>query len=44
MLWLIDLAGYMSAERVAIDRRCSLQIGHGNGDMVQAADHSDSFP
>ena len=33
----------LGAERVAVDLRGGLQVRHGNGDMVQAADHLVSF-
>jgi hypothetical protein len=40
VLRLIDLAGHLGPERVAVDRDCGLQVRHGNGDMIQTADHS----
>src|SRR5262245_3645967 len=36
---LIHRLGHSRAKRVAIDLRCRREVGHGDGDVVQAADH-----
>ena len=40
MIWLILGRVHFCTQRAAILRRGGLQIGHGNGNMVQASDHA----